>query len=148
MGKEVGQHGMALHLIFNGIVLLKNQVVQGMAGADILRNAVLALCRRVHMVKLAVTLTHDGFPHQKLRGDISRDVLRVGWVAAVPCGAGVALPAILHDPPKILFDSRGWNSGVHIRGVIIPIAFIPPLILVAGMNADARLNTVNRAAIK
>ena len=148
MGKEAGQHGMALHLIFNGIVLLKNQVIQGVIGADIVRNAVLSLRRSIHMVKLAVALTYDGFPHQKLCGDISRDVLRVGRVAAVPCGAGIALPAILHDPPKVFFDSGGRNSGVHIRGVIIPIAFIPPLILVAGMNADARLNTVNRAAIK
>ena len=148
MGEEAGQHGMALYLIFNGIVFLKNQVVQGMAGADIVRYAVLSLCCRAHMVKLAVAFANDGFPHEKLRGDISRDFLCVCWIAAIPCGAGIALPAILHDSPEIRFDNGGRNGGIHGRRVIIPKGFVPPLILVASVNAHARLNTVNHTPVE
>ena len=53
----------------------------GMVGADIYSvTLVFALGIGVHMVKLAVALTHDSFPNKKLGSDISCDlagVLRV-----------------------------------------------------------------------
>ena len=71
---------MALDRALNGGILAENLAVQGMVGADIFRHVVFALGIGVHMVKLAVALTHDGFPNKKLGSDISRDlagVLRV-----------------------------------------------------------------------
>ena len=78
--EKAGQHGVALDRALNGGILAENLAVQGMVGADIFRHVVFALGIGVHMVKLAVALTHDGFPNKKLGSDISRDlagVLRV-----------------------------------------------------------------------
>ena len=71
---------MALDRALNGGILAENLAVQRMVGADIFRHVVFALGVGVHMVKLAVALTHDSFPNKKLGSDISRDlagVLRV-----------------------------------------------------------------------
>ena len=60
---------MAFYRALNGGILAENLAVQRMVGADIFRDIVLALGVGVHMVKLAVALTHDGFPDKKLGGD-------------------------------------------------------------------------------
>ena len=67
--EKAGQHGMAFYRALNGGILAENLAVQRMVGADIFRDIVLALGVGVHMVKLAVALTHDGFPDKKLGGD-------------------------------------------------------------------------------
>ena len=78
--EKAGKHSMALDRALNGGILAENLAVQGMVGADIFRHVIFALGVGVHMVKLAVALTHDSFPNKKLGSDISRDlagVLRV-----------------------------------------------------------------------
>ena len=78
--EKAGQHGVALHRALNGGILAENLAIQRMVSADIFRHVVFALGAGVHMVKLAVALTHNRFPNKKLGSDISRDlagVLRV-----------------------------------------------------------------------
>ena len=60
---------MALDRALNGGILAENLAVQRMVGADIFRHVVFALGIGVHMVKLAVALTHDSFPNKKLGSD-------------------------------------------------------------------------------
>ena len=67
--EKAGQHGMAFYRALNGGILTEDLAVKGILRADIFRDIVLALGVGVHMVKLAVALTHDGFPDKKLGGD-------------------------------------------------------------------------------
>ena len=67
--EKAGQHGMAFYRALNSGILAEDLAVKGILRADIFRNIVLALGVGVHMVKLAVALTHDGFPDKKLGGD-------------------------------------------------------------------------------
>ena len=82
--EKAGQHGVALHRALNGGILAENLAVQRMVGADIFRHVVFALGAGVHMVKLAVALTHNRFPNKKLGSDISRDLAGVLRVSAHP----------------------------------------------------------------
>ena len=67
--EKAGQHGMAFYRALNSGILAEDLAVKGILRADIFRDIVLALGVGVHMVKLAVALTHDGFPDKKLGGD-------------------------------------------------------------------------------
>ena len=67
--EKAGEHSVALDRALNGGILTEDLAVKGILRADIFRDIVLALGVGVHMVKLAVALTHDGFPDKKLGGD-------------------------------------------------------------------------------
>ena len=67
--EKAGEHSVALDRALNGGILAENLAVQRMVGADIFRHVVFALGIGVHMVKLAVALTHDSFPNKKLGSD-------------------------------------------------------------------------------
>ena len=67
--EKAGQHGMAFYRALNSGILAEDLAVKGILRAGIFRDIVLALGVGVHMVKLAVALTHDGFPDKKLGGD-------------------------------------------------------------------------------
>ena len=82
--EKAGKHSVALDRALNGGILAENLAVQRMVGADIFRHVVFALGIGVHMVKLAVALTHDSFPNKKLGSDISRDLAGVLRVPAHP----------------------------------------------------------------
>ena len=82
--EKAGEYGVAFHRALNGGILAENLAVQRMVGADIFRHVVFALGIGVHMVKLAVALTHDSFPNKKLGSDISRDLAGVLRVPAHP----------------------------------------------------------------
>ena len=112
--EKAGQHGVALHCTFNGGILAENLTVQRMVGTDIFRYIVFALDIGVHMIKLAVTFAHDGFPNKKLGSDISGHLVCMVGIRADPAGIGVALPAIGHDPPDIFLDGAGRYGGIEV----------------------------------
>ena len=82
--EKAGQHGVTLHGTLNGRILAENLAAQRMTGADIFRHVVFSLSIGIHMVKLAVTLTDNRFPNQKLGSNIACHLIGISRIVAVP----------------------------------------------------------------
>ena len=82
--EKAGQHGVPLHGALNGGILAENLAAQRMTAADIFRHVVFSLGIGIHMVKLAVTLTDNRFPNQKLGSNIACHLIGISRIVAVP----------------------------------------------------------------
>ena len=58
---------MTLNACRNGIVVAHDLTVQRVVRADLLHDG--AFAARADLVEIGITLTNDGFPDQKLRGN-------------------------------------------------------------------------------
>ena len=65
--KKARHLGMPLNACRNGIVIAHDPTVQRVVRADLLHDG--AFAARADLVEIGITLTNDGFPNQKLRGN-------------------------------------------------------------------------------
>ena len=136
---------MTLHTGDNAVVIAAKPAVKRVFGADgLLYGGVAA---GADVIKVCVTLSHDGFPDQHLRCHRLCQCCGVSGVLGTPRGADGTRVAVLHDAPDKQLHFVGRDGAVEICGQVVPKGFVLAGVAVAGFLRRSRLDAVADVAL-
>ena len=131
---------MALNAGNDTAVIGINAALERMTGADNRFHSIFTAC--VHMIKVRITLTDNGFPYEKLRSDCVSHLICICIVLGFPRSGDVTLIAILHDSAEQDLDVIRLNGVVILAGIIIPEVFAKTGIGITDISRNTGFNAV------
>ena len=131
---------MALNAGHHAVIVSAESAVERIAGSNTGFCGVFTAC--INVIKLSITFTDNGFPHQNLRCHIMGKLICISIILRSPTGGNISLIAILHDTTEQHLDRIRFNGVVIAGRIIIPEVLTKTGIGIADLSVDTRLNAV------